>query len=322
MSEKRGNMSGKRKLFSHRLVACFCLGVCGLVPAAMAQTYVTFKVNGAQYTYPQSINRSGAITGFGFVRDPAGTITTIIAGYAYSINDKGFITGYATSGFVRMPDGTITTFAPPESTSTVPQAINADGTVAGHFHGANGIEHGFVRYPNGLITTFDPPGGKSTYAMGINALGAITGNYSDSTGTHGFIRDAGGKFTSFDGPGSTRTQATSINVHGATTGWYTPANSPLFFGFVRGPEGKFTSFDPGHNTQPWSINDEGWTTGETGYAPPSEGFVRHPGGKITVFNVPGCDNPSTHPRSINDLGAITGWCFVGGFSGVGFVRIP
>jgi uncharacterized membrane protein len=279
--------------------------------------------------YPQSINRSGATTGYfvltglggGFVRDPSGTITTF-GGLAYSINDKGAITGGAGTGFVRAPDGTISAFTVPESTRTEPQAINADGTIAGNYYRADRTAHGFVRYPNGLITTFDPPESTGTSVTSINAVGAVAGNYSSATGPHGFVREAGGKFIWFDAPGMW-TRVTGINVHGATTGWYNPANSPRFFGFVRSPEGRFTSFDPGVHTQPWSINDEGWTTGETGSGgPPGEGFVRTPGGKVTVFNVPGCADASTHPRSINDLGAITGWCFNAAFSSVGFVRLP
>jgi hypothetical protein len=324
-------MSGERKLFTHRLVTCFCLGAFGLVPAALGQTYATFKVNGAQYMYPQSINRSGAITGYsalsggqagGFVRDPSNTITTF-GGLAYSINDKGDITGSAATGFVRAPDGTITAFTVPESTRTIPQAINADGTVAGAFYVANGTAHGFVRYPNGLITTFDPSESTQTIVASINAVGAIAGSYNTPTGMHGFVREPGGTFILFDAPGR-NTRVTGINVHGTTTGWYNPAaNSGRFVGFVRSPQGKITSFDPGLSTQPWSINDEGWTTGETGSGgPPGEGFVRNPGGKVTVFNVPGCADASTHPRSINDLGAVTGWCFNVAFSSVGFVRLP
>jgi hypothetical protein len=62
-------MSDERNMFAYRLVTCLCLGVCGLAPGVMGQTYITFRVNGAQYTYPQSINRSGAITGFGLASE-------------------------------------------------------------------------------------------------------------------------------------------------------------------------------------------------------------------------------------------------------------
>jgi hypothetical protein len=297
---------------------------CGLAPAALAQTYITFSVSGSHFsTWPTSINLSGAVTGYwtpdnnlylGFVRDSGGTITTFNVGngptFPYGINNKGSITGYAGdtgSGFVRAPNGTITLFHA-EGGFTVPQAINAGGTIAGSYHTSNGPSHGFVRHPNGLITSFDPPGSTQTYPTSINEGGAVAGYYLDSTGQHGFVRESGGKISSFDVPASRTTQVTGINVHGAITGWYSPLNANKYNGFVRDREGHFTSFDPAQFTGPYGINADGTVTGDM-IGQTRDGFVRTPDGTITVFTHVPCSVPAPQPRSINDLGVITGSCF-------------
>ena len=132
----------------------------GFVRAADG-TITTFDPPGSQYTYPNSIN-------------PAGTIT-------------GYYTDYAQHGFVRAADGTITTFDPPGSTGTIPWSINPAGTITGWYEDASYNPHGFVRAADGTITTFDPPGSTFTRSLGINPAGRITGWYSDGHFTHGFV---------------------------------------------------------------------------------------------------------------------------------------
>ena len=332
-------MPGERNVLAHRLITCFCFGVCGLAPAVTGQTYITFSADGAQRMYPASINRSGAVTGYwqsngssffnGFVREARGTITAFtvlgLPTCPVSINDTGTIAGYTCvsndeHGFVRTSNGMVTTFDPPDSRGTTTQAINAEGAIAGYFYAPNLSQHGFVRYPNGLITTFDPPGSMGTYARSINAVGTIAGFYSDSTGTHGFVRYPGGKIVSFDAPGSTVTQVLSINVFGAIAGWYQQAGTSRHIGFIRDPLGHFTSFDPAFDTHAVSINNEGMVAGgESTLTPALLGFVRDWHGAITAFSVP--DSIATQAMGSNVVGVIMGWCRIG-VSQPAFVRLP
>jgi hypothetical protein len=344
------------KSITQRLFVCFGFCATGLVPGALCQTWALIDVPGADGSPPESnaeptsINESGAVTGYwapfpggvlssyhGFVRDPAGTVTTFDAPgsagfgtffgtFPFSINAAGAITGYYQApppfpsplhGFVRSLEGNFTSFDPPGSISTKPQSINASGAIAGYYNEANQIVHGFVRRPNGNITSFDPPGSISTMALSINSEGAITGYYHEANNVvHGFVRRADGTIVTFDAPESTGTFPVSINDRGAITGSYNFANSGRAFGFVRESDGKFTTFDSGI---PTSINLEGTTTGG-GSA--GLGFVRDPGGTITLFDASSqiaCAG-RTMPSSINAAGVITGSC--GGPPFLGFVRYP
>jgi hypothetical protein len=219
----------------------------------------TFDVPGAGHTpmpnnatstsqgpYPYYINLSGTIAGdyldannvyHGFVRSPAGAITTYDAGpiapansyygtQSSGLNNGGAITGYYTDssgvshGYVRTPDGVITLFdagAVADLTSgqgTFTDSINDAGAIAGSFTDANNVYHSFVRAPDGTLTTFDVPGActaptvpssgcayNGTSAASINLWGAITGNYTNASAVyHGFVRAAGGGITTFDAP--------------------------------------------------------------------------------------------------------------------------
>jgi hypothetical protein len=101
------------------------------------------------------------------VRDPNGTITAFnppgsATTFAFSVNDKGAITGfYETSvfgseaffGFVRDPDGKFTSFG---DVRTQPTSVNYEGAITGYF--AFRIPSlGFVRSPEGTITSVSPP---------------------------------------------------------------------------------------------------------------------------------------------------------------------
>jgi hypothetical protein len=351
-----------------------CLWLVALVfeSGAFCQSYIDIGLPlTARDQYPYSINEKGEIAGYyilhlgtqgdsaphGFVRAADGTITTFdvpesffqgmfLGTLAFSINAAGAITGFyykpqsqISHGFVRDPEGNFTTFDPPGSISTIPQSINAGGDVTGYYNEANLVVHGFVRLDNGTVISFDPPESVATKAVSINAKGAITGYYQDANmRVHGFLRRHGGTIVSFDPPESMGTTVAGINNAGAITGSYTVANGRTF-GFVRDPQGRFRSFDPGVNTFPDSINNEGAVTGSYTDANGRHGFVRAPGGSITLIDpLPvsgldgGCRNPgglllpSASPTSINDDGVITGWCnpFTGGFlpNILGWVRYP
>lgn len=152
----------------------------------------------------------------GFVRAANGTVSTIdVPGagtgffqgtVANAINQAGVITGssvdanYGQHGFVRAANGTFATFDPPNSSGTLPGAINPAGEITGNYFvpsgGFFGVFHGFLRTANGTITTFDPPGSTTTFGfpnnnqvpVSINPAGVIAGTYSDANGEHGFVR--------------------------------------------------------------------------------------------------------------------------------------
>jgi hypothetical protein len=350
-------------MFVERLV-CSWIGALGLAAGAFCQTDLPIGLGFAEEQFPNSINEKGEVTGYfmatgssaplGFVRAVGGTITTFnVIGFpfetvALSINARGSITGYFSGppllppnpgfprhGFVRDPEGNFTTFDPPGSIATTPQSINTRGDVAGYYNASNLLIHGFVRYDNGTVISFDPPGSISTKSVSINFDGAIAGFYNEANLViHGFVRKPDGEIISFDPPGSTGTIVAGINYPGAITGYYTVANGRTF-GFVRDSDGNFTSFDPGADTFPRSINNKGAITGSYTNDTGTHGFVRAPDGSLTSFDpLPapqGCvvapppfNVPRTNPTSINDDGAIAGWCQPGGnpVFFLGWVRFP
>jgi hypothetical protein len=337
------------------------IALCGT--GLFAQSYVGFIVkpaneNSAEDTFPTGINERGEITGYymvdatsyphGFVRSEGGVITTFSAPQSgmfstipYGINAAGSITGYyqgpppsfparpVPHGFVRDPEGNFTApFDPPGSVLTIPQSINAAGSVTGYYQEPNTtVLHGFVREDDGEIVSFDPPGSYQTLTASINAEGAVTGYFQESgKNPHGFLRRANGEIVVFDPPGSTFTIAVGINNAETITGYYTEG-SVRGRGFVRDRQGKITPFDVGSdNTSPTfvtSINNDGEITGYSQDAQGVHGFVRAPDGTITSFDVPApfCLSGQTHPSSINDAGVITGWCGVS-LGIIGWVRYP
>jgi hypothetical protein len=328
-------MLHKRKSLPEGCVIFFYLGAFGLAPAAMGQTYVFFDLPNTYYTYPLSINANGAVTGFAtfggtrlaFIRDAAGTITTFSAGSGFtvprSINDSGAITGtVGKRGFVRASDGTITLFDPIPSVNTLPQHINAAGSITGYYFDAQGSGHGFVRSPNGITITILTPTNVGVFPRKINAGSDVVGySTSPANGARGFVFDlSGGIFTDLlVSPGAIATEATDINDNHMIIGWYQQPQGMRFIGFVIDAGGVATSFSPDFHTKPLSINTEGGITGSTGDILLGHGFVRSPNGTVTVFDAPGC--LATHGVSINDQGVIAGWCDKG-FRGLAFLRYP
>jgi hypothetical protein len=291
----------------------------------------------------------------GFVRDPRGTIITFQANdsqqpsdtLALGINAAGAVTGsytvppgHCSRGYVRDPQGTITTFeADPtfcsyEGTGTAASSINSAGAIAGTYVNASG-PHGFLRDPQGGITSFDPPGGPiyglRYTAVYLNDAGVITGSYGADPNVqlHGFVRDAKGTITSFDPPGRTFTFPGGIDGLGTITGMYMDANH-VGHGFVRHSDGTFTSCDPPGTcqmayyclTEGTGINVFGGITGEytTGVDQQRHGFVRHPDGTITTFDLTGA--PGTAPTGINWFGIITGDYYDSNYVRHGFIRVP
>jgi len=340
------------------LLALCTLGL-SLSASAQKSAFSTFDPPGSVETIPNSMNGSGAITGYyfdgnifhGFLRSPQGAFTTVdfpgATGTASaSINLSGTITGYyfdATvppvfHGFVRAPDGTLTSFDPVGSVSTEPVSINPAGEISGIYSDANQLEHGFLRDPGGAITSFDVPDSSAgTFSTGMSPSGEIIGYYNDwdeaPQPQRGFLRSPDGTYTAFvappgEGCSSCRvnvlsTMPSAINATGEIIGSFYRDDAETVYGFVREPDRKITIVNapcPGGSIFPNSINDAGVITGIHYACGGAHGFVRDSGGKITTFDPP--RSTYTMPTSINDAGAITGWYVDASSVTHGFLRGP
>jgi hypothetical protein len=89
----------------------------------------------------------------GFVRDSAGTLTLFDTPVGdtrpVAIAADGSVAGWCFNGpgFVRKPAGEITTFMVRDSTQTIAEAINSTGVITGTFYDFDGNYVGFVRTP-------------------------------------------------------------------------------------------------------------------------------------------------------------------------------
>jgi hypothetical protein len=306
-------------------------------------------------TQPLANNDEGAIVGtytdanvvpHGFLRTPGGDFVSFDAPgaglganldegtVAIAINDFGVIAGQFEDanitfhGFIRYRDGSFITFdapgagaVPGQGQGTLAYSLNLEGTTAGIYIDASGVEHGFVRSPFGKITGFDPPGSISTGVCEetcLNAAGEITGGYYDANGVeHGFLREPDGTITTFDPPASLGAGGASINEQGTITGYYADTEG-MYRGFLRSRDGAISTFaltDPANgavqNTAVFSINLFGAVTGI--YFDASfvfHGFSRSADGKIVRFDAPGaCTNctQGTRPSTNNAEGEVVGW---------------
>ena len=215
-----------------------------------------------------------------------------------------------------------TTFDVPKAHGTFAVAINAAGAITGDYGDSKSIAHGFLRNVDGTFETFDakslPDTISGTYPVGINASGVITGYYLEgSSAVHGFVRATDGTVTVFDAPGGTNlTSASAINDKGVIVGTYI-ASSGVSHGYYRSASGKFKSFDACTDTSAASINDKGAIAGSCEGDYP--GFVRTPGGKVTIFSVTGSNG--TFATAINDQGTAAGtWSNANTGAFEGFVR--
>jgi hypothetical protein len=165
----------------------------------------------------------------------------------------------------------------PNSTNTVPEAINPGSVITGYYTDLNFEPHGWVRTASGAFTSFHPPGTSETFPLAINPAGTIGGNYGDAIGVnHGFLRSRDGTIITFDVPGAgtslnqgTFATATALNPAGMLAGAWVDVNF-VQHGFVRAPDGAITTFDApgagtnpnqGEGTFPFGINPQGTITG-------------------------------------------------------------
>jgi len=267
------------------------------IAAGMIRVVVSVFVLGAFTMPPRSSAQQPKLTEF----DPPNTIQASVpqcapfcGTFAYSINDWGVVVGSYTDtdvvphGFLRFPDGEFLSFDAPGAglgqdldEGTVPYAINDWGDVTGQYQDPNLLFHGFIRYHDGSYVNFEAPGvgenGIGTFGYSINNWGAVSGVYLDSNlAYHGFVRDPSGKITDFD-------------VQGAGTG----------------------AFQGTYPCEETCINSWGEVAGfyyDGNNA--THGFVREPGGKITMIDIPGAGTGAgqgTVVASINDAGTTTGY---------------
>jgi hypothetical protein len=245
---------------------------------------ITFAGNPAIYLglLPVSINDFDEIAGnyvdttqSAFTRSRGGVFTTIPVPddgsiEATAINWSGSVVGYVGrtndlyTGFVAHPDGYWAEIAVPANpdcaNQTMPDAINAAGTIAGWYTNnyyndpACQSENtgGFVRSPDGNVTLFQPPGTMAEFLehlpepgytpwphwISIDQAGDIAGFYTDAADVqHGFVRNPYGTITSFDPPEGQEPTPTSINDGGAIAGFYhyhAGGGPPV--GFIRVPQ--------------------------------------------------------------------------------------
>jgi hypothetical protein len=218
--------------------------------------------------------------------------------------------------------GQFVTFDPPGSTLTQPSGIAPDGTIAGYYIDASGVQHGFLRIPTGGFATFDPPGSISTYVASMSTNGAIAGTYCDTSSCapiQGFMRARDGTFTTFDSPAGSRGiegpiyneggPPPDINPAGAVAGTYFDANFNEH-GFLRAKSGAFTTIDvPGASfTEVLAINPSGAISGDfCNQTTCFTGFIRSASGSFTTIETPGdaCGGGSI-ALAINPAGAVTG----------------
>ena len=314
--------------------ACLLLG---LASTALAETWLTFDVPGANYVQPVAINGNGDVAGIyyasgnphGFLKSSNGVITTFDVPGALltspaAINGNGDVAGvYADAGgfnhgFVRTIDGTFTTFDVPGALTQIgtnPTSINASGVVVGWYFSANPINYGgFLRTPDGTITTFNVPVG-DTYPVSINDAGEIAGNYVYFC-TYGFLRAPDGTITTFDFPNAACTGfnfVRGMNASGDVVGTIIDVTG-VTHGFLRNSGGAITTFSGfGGNvpkpdaTSACCINSSGQIAGLWDALRFARIFLREANGAIRDVGAPTCTLGTV--SAMNDAGWITGTCF-------------
>ena len=215
---------------------------------------------------------------------------------------------------------------------TLPEDINVHGTIVGFYSDRFVVPHGFI-LSGGQFLSFDAPGAglghglnEGTIPQSINNRGEIAGQFEDPQLTyHGFVRHTDGTFTTIDEPaaGSGPGQGTivqDVNEGGALAGFYFDSNK-VGHGFVR-LGGRFASFDPPGSQgtevcRPACFNAAGTAVGYFYDGTKEHGFVRAPGGALTVIDGP--QAAGTYVTGINEGGAISGYYYDANFTYYGFV---
>lgn len=161
---------------------------------------------GVQYTFLNSINKSGQIVGlYSFKGD----------------NDS--------HGFL-LKAGVFTDIVYPGSAGTFPYGIDDAGDIVGCYTIDNVTLHGFTLV-SGVYSNVDYSGATDTCLLGLNNKGQMVGYYDEGSGTiaHGFLWQSG-TFTAFDVPyaGVVTTWPFAINDSGRIVGQYWDSNNYTF----------------------------------------------------------------------------------------------
>jgi len=164
----------------------------GFSPLSVGETFTTFDVPKAIYTYADAINASGQIIGF----------------YVDSTNVHGFL---------RQADGSFVVVDPPGANGTIAIAINGSGQISGYYEDASSVLHSFLRQPDGTYVTIDPPSSDGTIVGAMNDAGQIVGFFQHITLHYhygknvGYSRGADGAFVNFHVGTSDNTYAYGVN---------------------------------------------------------------------------------------------------------------
>jgi hypothetical protein len=226
---------------------------------------------------------------------------------------------------------------------TMPQSINAGGSVTGFSVDDNGLVHAFVRSPNNSYVSLNAPGADTsdpcsgTQPVAINSNGVVTGTYttgiSNGNVPEGFVRQPSGAISTFEIKTEefsfSSTIPVGINSSGTITGWFSDSADELSHGFLRDPSGAITITDYpdevnekgeiGNGTVMSAMNDAGALAGYYyDHEGVGHGVLRSPDGKFILFDPPGAQEPGsnpcpsappcflTEPTSINSSGTIAG----------------
>jgi len=148
----------------------------------------------------------------GFVREPNGTVSifegpdlnpaagglvcprcggTLVTAATASGESVGYyVADYnIIRGFVRRLDGTVSNLDVPGATSTWPEALNLEGSIAGEYTSPAPVgSRNFLLLRNGTLESFDVPGGDLVQVSALDSENRVIGTFTDAAGRHGFIR--------------------------------------------------------------------------------------------------------------------------------------
>jgi hypothetical protein len=222
-------------------------------------TLTQFNIPGALYgAEATAINDQGYVAGIWdrklnsqvvqpvFLRELNGYVEKIYVPFAEGsvwINSSGTMTSTYSghTAFIRPMGGPIVKFHIGDL-YTVPDGINAAGTIAGDYGYAlpgakTTASRAFVRSADGTIIKYRVPDATNTWPAGINDSGVIAGSYQGRAGNlAGFLRAPDGTITRFHLPYAKVSWVNGLNNSGMVIGQYNVSNNPQkMAGFVITP---------------------------------------------------------------------------------------
>jgi hypothetical protein len=341
--------------FRSSLLAALSAAAMCVAGPALAESFVTFQIQGALSLDPVRINNAGTVAGIvvlqtgqtrSFVRSAAGAVDVFDVGghetFATGLNDDGTVVGYYQSGstlhgFSRSPAGVISEVTlGPGADFVAPAGLNNTGTIVGLYRQTGQLVNlGFLAGGGNLVTISPPAGSSGAVANAVNDSGVSTG-FFEGVGLPetGFVRAADGTITTFDavayaGPYYPQTDPIAVNNAGTVAGTFKVlkcienCRTQVAKGFLRDAAGQITTFTVGGKlAKTWlnGLNNLGQATGSFD-APrqAQQGYVRNADGSVVTFAVP--TMTLTDARSINDQGVVAGSANKNS-QVFGFIRLP